>query len=821
MYTFPRIRPAARSSSPASGPASRGRSTLRALFLGAVSQLVVCTAMASTFNGLGGAGLLTEGPPPQCEEPVVVITLADMGLQLGDQIDALSFGDDLFVGFTHVLTFSVDAVAAGASGTGVEFEVTSGTAPTCPGPTGPTPPEASGDVFWQRPTSSNSLAGGRFGYGGTSGSGDEGAAAWTVADDLDAFDYSDDPTAGGVYFSLAAGSPSLMDPSSSLFMLTPGDIFFVLPGNGAPVLSPALAVLAGEGPATDVNLGIAGDDLDALNLVGDESPNLGTILAGQVGPSDDTGPFPATSHLVQWSIAPGLSFAPGDVLVRTPTGDAMVHTPAAGIGLRPSDNLNALEAHLDCNFSIACEENPVMRHADGTTNVDAKISLQGLDAAKCSMQIDPNNLVAPGGPWPFCSMDAPTIGAQAPAAGACPVGPIPAAPDTISVPVTPVEHAWNQCYPCSGFESFAIEFVVGGYADTVCGGKIYAATKTCDVLINHNDLYTELTLDETHLQWTPVDAAVGYDVVAGDLNSLRSSGGDYQASTSGCVVENDTDTTEPQPSDPDEPGEGIWILVRAEPESDMPSYEHSPSQFDRRDSEIRESAVDCLLDPQELTIGFSTAGRHLISLPRVILSPSITSAQDLLDALAAAGLDPNSVARWDTSIDDWQTWTGGTCAPCGGSCFCIDPLEGWAYLVDVGAPASLVLQGFDTTSEVVLLGPGAGSLSGRHAISLPFSSSLGNADGLLNDIGPAAHSVGRYLTGSDVIQIYTGASGSNFSVAPGEGYFVYLSQTTAYCPPVSLVALGGAAFGLLGVWLVRVHRRDRRTVNCAKSKATE
>ena len=131
VSTFPRTHLATSGSGATNASRARAnglealkRLTVRGLFLGAILQLAASVVVASTFNELGGGALLREGPPPQCAAPVAVISLAGMGLLTGDQIDALSFGDDFTVGLTHVLTFSVDASAIGTAGTGVAFEVT-------------------------------------------------------------------------------------------------------------------------------------------------------------------------------------------------------------------------------------------------------------------------------------------------------------------------------------------------------------------------------------------------------------------------------------------------------------------------------------------------------------------------------------------------------------------------------------------------------------------------------------------------------------------------------------------------------------------------
>jgi hypothetical protein len=271
----------------------------------------------------------------------VSIPAAAIGLLPGDEIDALSFGDDPIMGL-HSLTFSVDPIAIGVGGSGVAFEVGVGTAPSAPVPLGvPKPPEAAGDIFQQTGSllgpCSNGLAPAGAGYGAGSGTGDESNATWAtplgiMGDDLDAFDYFDPAMLppGGVYFSLAPGSPSLF-----VLGVTAGDILWS-PLGGGPVV---LAMLVGFGPATDLALGIAGANLDALNVVamGPGMISMGVVGASPCGPA-------AGTHLVEYSIAAGGLLPPGAVLVPIGPGIAGVKVAPAGLGLTPMDNLDALEA---------------------------------------------------------------------------------------------------------------------------------------------------------------------------------------------------------------------------------------------------------------------------------------------------------------------------------------------------------------------------------------------------------------------------------------------------------------------------------------------
>lgn len=103
----------------------------------------------------------------------------------------------------------------------------------------------------------------------------------------------------------------------------------------------------------------------------------------------------------------------------------------------------------------------------------------------------------------------------------------------------------------------------------------------------------ELTLGLADLVWTPVDGALGYDVVSGDLTALRSSGGDFTTATLACVVNDLPATSTSYVADPT-PGEGIWFLVRAALGGGPLTYDaFGPGQVQGRDSGIAASAAAC------------------------------------------------------------------------------------------------------------------------------------------------------------------------------------------------------------------------------------
>jgi len=72
-----------------------------------------------------------------------------------------------------------------------------------------------------------------------------------------------------------------------------------------------------------------------------------------------------------------------------------------------------------------------------------------------------------------------------------------------------------------------------------------------------------LAVERYDLEWDPETAAAGYEVVRGDLGTLRATGGDYRAVTEECVANALADDWVPFPAAP-VPGEAWWFLVRTE-----------------------------------------------------------------------------------------------------------------------------------------------------------------------------------------------------------------------------------------------------------------
>ncbi len=97
----------------------------------------------------------------------------------------------------------------------------------------------------------------------------------------------------------------------------------------------------------------------------------------------------------------------------------------------------------------------------------------------------------------------------------------------------------------------------------------------------------------TILSWGVVATATAFDVVSGDLGSLRSSGGDYSLATQSCVSRKQPGTTLAVNDSPG-PGAGYWYLVRAANCGGAGTYDETGfGQQASRDAEILASGADC------------------------------------------------------------------------------------------------------------------------------------------------------------------------------------------------------------------------------------
>jgi len=109
-------------------------------------------------------------------------------------------------------------------------------------------------------------------------------------------------------------------------------------------------------------------------------------------------------------------------------------------------------------------------------------------------------------------------------------------------------------------------------------------------------------------------------------------------------------------------------------------------------------------------------------------------------------------------------------------------------LAAVLVAGGLVASNMGFKANYLMDGPGAnGSASGTNLLGLPYNqqTSIVTAEDLINDINTDAGasvvaSVARKIRTTDLPEFYTGFSGVNFSITPGEGYTVVVTSSVNY-----------------------------------------
>jgi len=97
----------------------------------------------------------------------------------------------------------------------------------------------------------------------------------------------------------------------------------------------------------------------------------------------------------------------------------------------------------------------------------------------------------------------------------------------------------------------------------------------------------------TNLTWTAVPSAISYDVVRGQLSTLRSTGGNYTPATLACLANGTTGTIANESMDPPA-ADAFFHLLRANFSGGPGTYdEGNPKQVGSRDAEIAASANAC------------------------------------------------------------------------------------------------------------------------------------------------------------------------------------------------------------------------------------
>jgi hypothetical protein len=160
-------------------------------------------------------------------------------------------------------------------------------------------------------------------------------------------------------------------------------------------------------------------------------------------------------------------------------------------------------------------------------------------------------------------------------------------------------HGLSSWFPCAAPELYTH---VNGRVWLDAVATDWPAESTSDMIIVYQRrevtslvrASATLVVEPDRVSWTALGNATGYDVVRGDLQTLRDSNGDFTAATQECLVEDHAMTLLDYTAEPG-PGQGFWFLVRGVDAGGGLSYESfHPSQIGTRDDEIDSAPGACL-----------------------------------------------------------------------------------------------------------------------------------------------------------------------------------------------------------------------------------
>lgn len=175
----------------------------------------------------------------------------------------------------------------------------------------------------------------------------------------------------------------------------------------------------------------------------------------------------------------------------------------------------------------------------------------------------------------------------------------------------------------------------------------------------------------------------------------------------------------------------------------------------------------------------SNSGANTISLP-YFRADGVVSASDLQNSIGFA--DVANVQAFDEAGDALSIFTGRK-----GSGPDFNLVSGEANFVKMNSNVQYVVVGSHDPSFSVDLDSGAevDSLSGTNFYAYPYHSTAETAQQLMDDIGFVnVANIQRFEESDDSLAVYTGRKGSgpDYSLVPGEGYFVKMNTTVAYVP---------------------------------------
>lgn len=182
----------------------------------------------------------------------------------------------------------------------------------------------------------------------------------------------------------------------------------------------------------------------------------------------------------------------------------------------------------------------------------------------------------------------------------------------------------------------------------------------------------------------------------------------------------------------------------------------------------------------QTTVGVSKSGTNVLALPDN-RQTGLNSAKNLMDDVGLANVA--NVQKYIISTDGVILYTGRK-----GSGADFAMVAGEGNLVKMNTTTNYIVVGSDNpTAPYTLRATLAGtSKSGTNLFAYNYHQTAATAKGLMDDIGLAnVANVQRFIKSTDGVILYTGrkGSGADFSLVPGEAYYLKMNTTVnSYIP---------------------------------------
>jgi hypothetical protein len=184
---------------------------------------------------------------------------------------------------------------------------------------------------------------------------------------------------------------------------------------------------------------------------------------------------------------------------------------------------------------------------------------------------------------------------------------------------------------------------------------------------------------------------------------------------------------------------------------------------------------------QQTSAGVSKSGTNVLALPDNRQS-GLNTSKNLMDDIGFANVA--NIQKFLETTDGLQTYTGRKASP--GADFTLAAGEG--YFVKMNTTVNYIAVGSDDPAVAYALNATAAgtSKSGTNLFAYNYHQTAGDSKQLMDDIGFAnTANIQKFLKTTDGLQTYTGrkaSPGANFTLVPGEAYFVKMNTTVNYTP---------------------------------------